>query len=251
MRRIKQTAIALSSFVALITIWEISATFNLYNPTLLPPPSAAISALFGLWGSGILYSDITVSIGRYIPGFLIGCFIGIVMGVLTGVSKNSSYAINPLFHYLRSIPPVALVPFSLVLFGISDVGKISLVAWACMFPVWLSTQAGMKQVPKEYLQAAKVFGVGGIRQVIDVWLPCSLPYIVSGLRIAVATGVFALAAAEMFAASSGIGFRIVYSHQLFQTDDMVGMILLLGSIALIADLLLSALRKAVIRWERI
>ncbi|HEY8886232.1 MAG TPA: ABC transporter permease [Candidatus Microsaccharimonas sp.] len=189
------------------------------------------------------------SLQRYLPGFFIGGFVGIVAGVITGISKDVQLSVNPLFHYLRSIPPVALIPFVLVLFGISDIGKVGLVAWACFFPVWLSTQAGIQQVPKEYIWAADVFKVRGIKRVIDVWIPFSLPYILSGLRIAVATGLFALAAAEMFASSSGIGFRIVYSHQLFQTDAMVGMILLLGVIALVMDQLLFLLVKKVARWE--
>lgn len=247
--RVKSVTISIVAFLILAIAWEVSARLGLYNSVLLPPPSESLMALFRLWGNGTLSSDFSDSMWRYLPGYFVGSSIGVAMGVITGISRNTGYALNPLFHYLRSIPPVALIPFMLVLFGISDIGKVSLVAWACMFPVWLNTQAGMKQVPKEYLQAAKVFGVNGIRRVIDIWLPSALPFVVSGLRVAVATGLFALVAVEMFAASSGIGFRIVYSHQLFQTDAMVGMILLLGLIALMADLLLSALRKFVARWE--
>lgn len=245
----KAVAIAIATFTGLIAIWEILAGIGSYNTTLLPPPSQSLGSLIELWENGILPADLNNSMSRYIPGLLIGSLVGILMGVITGTSKNASYAINPPFHYLRSIPPVALIPFVLVLFGIGDTGKVCLVAWASMFPVWLSTQAGIRQVPEEYIRAAHVFGVRGIRQIVEVWLPCSLPHIVSGLRIAVATGFFALAAAEMFAASSGIGFRIVNSHQLFQTDKMVGMILFLGAIALFADSLLSGARRLVARWE--
>ena len=247
--RIKKTIIAVSTFVVLVVSWELLARVGAYNTFLLPPPTESITAIIGLWHEGVLQSDLLSSMQRYLPGFFIGGSIGIIAGVITGISKNIQASVNPLFHYLRSIPPVALIPFILVLFGIGDIGKVSLVAWACFFPVWLSTQAGVKQVPKEYIWAADIFDVKGIRRVIDVWIPFSLPYILSGLRISVATGLFALAAAEMFAASSGIGFRIVYSHQLFQTDTMVGMILLLGVIALIMDQLLYLLVKMVARWE--
>ncbi|OGL23383.1 hypothetical protein A2791_00850 [Candidatus Saccharibacteria bacterium RIFCSPHIGHO2_01_FULL_46_30] len=245
----KQAIIAASTFLGVVLLWEVLAKFEIYNTILLPPPSASIPALGELWRDGLLSADLKASMARYIPGFIIGSLIGVFAGVVTGISKNAGFVINPIFHYFRSIPPVALIPFVLVLLGISDIGKVCLVAWACMFPVWLNTQAGIMQVPKEYLRAASVFGVNGIRRVVNVWLPCSLPHIVSGLRISVATGLFALAAAEMFAASSGVGFRIVYSHQLFQTDKMVGMILLLGFIALFADLLLLVISKKIARWE--
>jgi ABC-type nitrate/sulfonate/bicarbonate transport system permease component len=248
---IKQGITTLSTFIILIAAWELLAALNLYHTALIPPPSDAVLALAKLWENGTLQTDIAASASRYLPGFLIGSVVGVIVGVLSGISKYTNYAVSPLFHYLRSIPPVALIPFALVLFGIGDLGKICLIAWASMFPVWLSTYSGMKQVPKEYLQAAQIFGVNGFRRIIDVWVPCSLPYIVSGLRIGVATGIFALAAAEMFAASSGIAFRIVYSHQLFQTDAMVGMILLLGLIALLADLVLATLKNMVVRWEKL
>jgi len=247
--RTKNIVIAISTFALLIAAWELLAKIGAYNTFLLPPPTESIAAIMKLWREGLLQADVLSSMQRYLPGFIIGGSIGIVAGVISGISKNIQASVNPLFHYLRSIPPVALIPFVLVLFGIGDVGKVSLVAWACFFPVWLSTQAGIKQVPREYIWAADVFAVKGLRRVVDVWVPFALPYILSGVRISVATGLFALAAAEMFAASSGIGFRIVYSHQLFQTDTMVGMILLLGLIALVMDQLLYFLVKRVARWE--
>lgn len=247
--RIRAAIIPTLVFVGLFVSWEIAARIGLYNTIVLPPPSEAVSAIGMLWEEGMLFADVAASMNRYIPGFLIGSFAGILAGIVTGLSKNIGYAVNPLFHYLRSIPPVALIPFILVIFGITDAGKVSLVAWSCMFPVWLSTQAGVARVPVEYLRAARIFRANSMQQVFHIWLPCSLPYIISGIKIAVATGLFALTAAEMFAASSGIGFRIVYSHQLFQTDKMLGMILFLGMVAFLADRLLSFAGRLIARWE--
>lgn len=247
--KLKKVIISLVVFLVFASMWQLLATFNLYNKELLPPPNQSLAAVFRLGKEGILWSDIAASMSRYVPGFIIGSLIGIVIGLITGIFRRTGYAINPLFHYFRSIPSVALIPFMLVLFGLGNLGKISLVAWACMFPVWLSTQAGVRQVPKEYLQASRIFGIKGIRQVSQVLLPCTMPYIVNGLRVAVSTGLFALAAAEIFAGSSGIGFRIEYSYQLFQTDTMVGMILLLGLIAFLADLLLSVVGLYAAKWD--
>ncbi len=236
-------------FALLASIWQLLATFNLYNKGIIPPPSQDFNAVINLWKQGTLWSDFVASMGRYVPGFMIGGVAGIISGIITGTIPECGDAINPLFHYLRSIPSVALVPFMLVLFGLGNAGKIILVAWACMFPVWLNTQTGIRRVPREYIQASQVFGIKGLRRVIQVWLPCALPHILSGLRIAVSTGLFALAAVEMFAGSSGIGFRIMYSYQLFQTNAMVGMTLFLGFIALIAELLLSVISSYILRWD--
>ena len=229
--------------------WELASKVGLYNTFLLPPPSQTFTALLRLSNSGVLYSDLLDSIMRYVPGYIIGCSLGIVVGLASGAFKHAGMAVNPLFHFLRSIPPVALVPFALVVFGIGDASKIYLVAWACFFPVWLNTHSGMQQVPIEYLRAAKIFRMNELQRIINVWIPSSLPYIINGLRISIATGFFALVASEMFASSSGIGFRIIYSYQLFNTADMVAMILLLGILALLADQGLSAMRRIFVPWE--
>ncbi len=247
--KIKPLLIGIGAFVLLGVAWEIAADTGVYDATILPPPSVSFSALIKLAQSGTLLGDFVASMKRYVPGFLIGGSLGIIVGVASGIFHTTRTVTSPLFHYFRSIPPVALVPFSIVLFGIGDMGKIGLVAWACFFPVWLSTQLGIRHVPSEYLKAAAVFEAPTLRRVFDIWIPSSLPYIVSGLRIAVSTGLFALAASEMFAASSGIAFRIVYSYQLFQTSVMVAMILFLGFIAFLADLLLSWLSHFFARWE--
>lgn len=235
--------------IGVVAIWEALAAMEVYNTVLLPPPSQALTALQNLWRDGTLATDLAASMKRYVPGFLAGSLIGVVAGILTGVFKSANRTISPLFNYFRAIPPVALVPFALVLFGIGDTGRISLIAWASIFPAWLNTHAGIQQIPIEYLRAAKVFRASWSIRVLEVWLPCAAPYVLSGLRIAVATSWFALAASEMFAASSGIAFRIIYSHQLFQTDAMVGMILLLGAIALLTDGLVVAVKRYAVQWS--
>ena len=247
--RLRKLIVGALAFATIIVAWELAAYLNLYNKMLLPPPSDSVYALIDAWRTGILANDLQSSLSRYVPGFVIGSIVGIGLGIVTGVSRSSGNALNPLLYYLRSIPPVALIPFALVLFGIDDAGKISLVAWACMFPVWLNTQMGVKMIPDQYLDAASIYGSVGLHKVINIWLPYTLPHIVGGLRMAVATGIFALTASEMFAASSGIGFRIVYSHQLFQTDLMVAMIVLLGLVAVAADVFVVSVRRAVAPWE--
>lgn len=247
--KLRRLFVSSLGFIALVVIWEVLAAANVYNTRLLPPPSQAVIAIVGLAKSGVLASDLVASLQRYIPGFIIGTIIGVLAGIVTGISKLTKTVVDPVFHYLKAIPPVALVPFMLVIFGVGEVGRVSLVAWACVFPVWLSTQAGISQTPIEYLQAAKIYRANLLVRIFEVWLPSSAPYVLNGLRIAVSTGLFALAASEMFAASSGVAYRIVYSHQLFQTDTMVGMILVLGVFAVIGDRLLLLLRKLTVRGD--
>lgn len=237
-------------FASLAILWELAARFSLYNSLILPPPSDAFRALIRLWASGTLFTDVIDSASRYIPGYVLGATAGIAVGAITGTFASLRLLLNPLFNYLRSIPPVTLIPLALILFGIGDMSKVAIVAWSCFFPLWLNTHIGTQRVPTEYLRAASIYRMPTIRQIFKVRLPASLPLIVSGLRMAIATGIFALVAAEMFTASSGIGFRIIYSHQLFNTDEMIAMVLLLGIIALMLDKLMATAAKALSKWEK-
>lgn len=247
--RFEKYLLPVATFVLIAAIWELAARLSLYNSLILPPPSDAFNAITRLISSGTLNSDLIDSASRYVPGYIVGTVLGVVVGAITGTFGRLRLLLNPLFNYLRSIPPVTLIPLSLLLFGIGDLSKVAIVAWSCFFPLWLNTHIGTQQVPTEYLRAAKIFRMNTIRQIFEVRIPASLPLIVSGLRMAIATGIFALVAAEMFTASSGIGFRIIYSHQLFNTDEMVGMILLLGLIALILDKLMATAARATAKWE--
>jgi len=238
-----------AAFVVIVVIWQVAAATRLYNPVLLPPPSSAIVALERLAANGTLANDLGASLGRYGVGFGIGCMAGVLVGFITSRVRLIGDAVEPLFHYLRSIPSVALIPAVIVLFGIGDGGKVAIVVWACFFPTWLNTFLGMREVRPEHIRTAQSLGASPIVVAFHVLLPSSLPYILAGVRTAIATGLFALAAGEMIGASAGIAFRIFQSYELFHTDAMIGYTLLIGAVALVADLIVVAITTRLAPWS--
>ena len=240
--------LALLALSLLVFVWELAAFLGTYNPELFPPPSKFYHGFVTMVEEGIWWRDMEVSMRRYGMGFVLGNCLGIFFGVLTGRNRTFASMTTPLFNYLRAIPAVALIPLSIVWFGIEDPGKVFIITWGCTFPVWLSTSVGTQEVEQEYVRAAQTFGAKGWRLYKEVFFPRALPYVLAGSRISIATGFFALAAAEMSGASEGIGYRIFHSYEFFQIDRMVSAIVTIGLLALLMDSVFMVCVRRLFPW---
>lgn len=240
--------VGISVFIGLGLLWELAAYLELYNVVLFPPPSQIWTGFLEIFMDGTWWRDIKFSSMRYGGGFFLGNIIGIIFGVLTGRIAILNRLLGPILNYLRATPSVALVPAAIVWFGIGEVEKLFIVTWGCTFPVWINTHAGTSEVEREYIWAAQTLGATGWRLYLEVIAPRALPYIVAGSRVSVATGFFALAAAEMAGAYEGVGFRIFHSHEFFRTDIMLSAIMTIGLMALLSDTLFVRIVRIILPW---
>lgn len=227
--------LAAGTAVLLLCVWEVSGRLELYNSKLLPPPTHVAAAFVDMLRSGEWLADLSASVGRYAAGLCFGAVLGVGVGIATGRVTWIDGALSPLFHFLRNTPSIALVPLSVVLLGISETGKVCVIAWGVFFPSWIGAHAGMRGLSQAYEWAGRSLGLRGANLFWKVVLPQALPQIVAGVRIAVSTGFFALAAAELAGAYSGVGFRIFASEQMFRTDKMMVAIVTIGCLGWLAD----------------
>lgn len=233
-RRADGATLALTLLGAL-ALWECVGRSGLYPPHLFPPPSRVFPALAAMARSGDLWVDIKASSLRWGLGFLLGTMLGVFLGLLTGRVTMVRNSVGQLLHFMRSTPFIVLIPLAILWFGIGEVEKVLLVAWGVLFPVWLNTQSGVEELEEEYVWAARSLGVCGWRMYLEVVLPRALPYLVAGMRIGIATGTFALAAAEMAGAFEGLAFRVFYAHQMFETEKMMAGIVVIGCLGFTMD----------------
>ena len=237
-----------ATVVVVVVLWELTSHIGLYNTKLLPPPSQIIQAFVRMVRTGEWLSDVEATLSRYAAGFIIGAMSGVLIGVATGRIKTLYSAVAPLMNFLRSTPSVALVPLSIVLLGIGEAGKVFVIAWGVFFPVWIATHSGVRNVTPAYEWAARSLGARRTKLLTEVIFPQALPYIASGIRIGVATGFFALAAAEMAGAYAGVAFRIFFAQQGFRTDEMMVAILTIGGLGFAADLAFVTLTRLAVPW---
>lgn len=216
-----------AGLILFLLSWEAVSRSPFANAVLFPGPSTVIPALVSNLASGELVHHTVASGRRAIAGFFSGAIPAILLGTLTGRSRRWSGYLDPLLQILRSIPPLALVPFGVYWFGIGDLSKVVLVAWAVLFPVWVATDMGIRHVSPLLVRAAASLGAKEGQLLARVYIPAALPHILTGLKVSLSAGISTLVAAELAGAVFGLGYLIQISQQVFRVDLMfVGLIAL-------------------------
>lgn len=222
--------------MAFFGLWEIAVRLGWLNHILFPAPSEIYQALAKLWAINELQGHLVSSIGRILAGYGLGSLLGIALGVMFGRSATLLALCNPLLQMGRSIPPLALVPLVVFWMGLGEVSKVSLIAWASFFPVWINTMLGVKGINPLFIRAGSSLGARRWRLFMFIVLPSALPLIFAGLRVSLSVAFNVLVAAELAGALSGVGYLIQSSALQFRVDNVFVGIVLLGALGFIADL---------------
>jgi ABC-type nitrate/sulfonate/bicarbonate transport system permease component len=246
---IRQLSFNVLGIVLFLAAWEATPyVIPWMNRLLFPPPSDVIGTLRELLASGELIENIGISLLRVMNGFLIATVLGVLAGLLTGRIRILQYMSDPILHGMRSIPAIALVPLSLLWFGIGEPSKIALITWGAFFPIWLNTYTGVRDVPPVLIRSAASLGAKRLQTMFMVILPAALPFILVGLRQGIGIALIVLVAAELAGASSGVGFMIATSHQLFRVDIMFIGIATLGALGYLVDRGFTRLQSYLFPW---
>lgn len=177
-------------------------------------------------------------------GFAAGSIAGILFGVATGLSEAANVTVGQIFQMARPLPPIAIVPLVILWIGIGEPAKWFIVAFGVLFPVWVSTHSGIRQVLPAHVWTARSMGASGFALVRTVYIPAAAPFIFAGLRTSLAIAFFCLVAAEMAGASEGLMYRVDLAQLTFRTDRMLEGLVLLGTLSACLDgVLMLGLRR--------
>lgn len=233
----------------LVSAWAISTSAGLIPPSILPSPAVLGTTITQLWTEQELLHQIGVSLTRAVVGGAFGVAFGLVLGVTAGLFRLGEELFDALLQMLRTIPFLALVPLFIVWFGIDETPKLFLIALATMFPMYLNTYSGVRNVDRKVIEAARTFGLQGPRLIREVVLPLALPSILTGLRFALGISVLVLIAAEQINTSSGLGY-LLNTAQLYQQVDVILIcIAIYAALGLGADIVVRALEKFLMPWR--
>lgn len=234
---------------ALVIAWAWSTSAGLIHPSVLPSPSAVAEGFRTLWTEQDLPHQVGVSLTRALVGGVFGVASGLVLGLVAGLWRLGEELFDAPLQMLRTVPFLALVPLFIVWFGIGETPKLLLIALATMFPMYLNTYNGVRNVDRKVIEAMRSFGLKGPRLVAEVVLPLSMPSILTGLRFSLGISVLVLVAAEQINASAGLGY-LLNRAQLYQQVDVllicIGIYALLG---LGADLIVRVLERTLMPWR--
>lgn len=233
----------------LLILWQASSSLGWVSENLLPAPLSVLAAGTELVERGELGKHIGISTQRVLIGFAIGAVLGLAAGALVGLSRLADALLGPTIGAFRAVPSLAWVPLLILWLKIGEDSKLTLIAIGAFFPVFTTVYLALRHVDKNLVEAARAFGLSGLRLLTTVQLPAVVPAIFSGLRLALAQAWLFLVAAELIASSMGLGFLLTDSQNNGRTDRLLLAIILLAVIGKLTDALLGVLeRKAVARW---
>jgi len=209
------------SVVIFLTIWElVGNTLQLINPMFMSAPSLVMKAAVQLFTSGEIWNDLYVSGIEFFWGYFLSIIFAIPFGIAIGWYKKFAYICDPFVNAMNATPRVALLPLVIIWLGIGILSKVGIIFLGAVFPLLINTRDGVKTTPANLLTAARSFGASEWQIFKSVVLPSTVPFILTGLRLAVGRALIGVMVGELYAATAGIGFMITVAGATFQTDKV-------------------------------
>ncbi len=220
--------------VALVVVWHW--TVRLTHTSVFPTPFDVGRGFAELVRKGLLWRYSEDSLRRVAMGYLTAIACGIPVGLFLGWYPSAAATVNPTIQIIRPISPIAWIPISIILFGLTDAACMFLIFIASFFPIVVSTMNGVRNVPSMFRRAGRNFGLSAPQLMTKVLLPAALPQMIVGLRIALGVAWLVVVAAEMIAVNSGLGYLVIDSRNAGKRYDLVvAAMIMIGLIGLVLD----------------
>lgn len=262
---VKGRAVEIISIISALLLWQLVAEFIVRNKFFLPSILDVISASVTIFqrpsvlelGSSaiempVIFVDLLHSLLHFSIGMVAALIIGIPIGMMMGWFTTFNRMFDPIIEMLRPIPPLAWIPFAIIWLGLTPISAGFLIFVGAVFPIIINTFTGLKNVPKVYVEAARVLGCKKDSDLIRyIAMPSALPSIAAGIRIAIGVGWMCLVAAEMFGVSKyGLGFKIWHHYYLHQMDMVLVYMMVLGLLGLLIDKVLRyVIDEHLLKWQ--
>lgn len=244
-RSLRRWLFPAGSILGGIGLWALVS--RRVNPLFLPSPAATWAAALELWTDGTLISSVLASAGRILLGWGLGLAVGIPLGIVMGQIRSVRLLLDPYIEFFRFIPPIAFVTLAIIWLGPGEASKVALIFYTTVFIVILNMIAGVLSVSELRLRAAAALGAGRWQTVATVVLPSTVPFMVTGARIAMGNSFLTIVSAEIVAAQEGLGALIWSARNFGRTEWVFVGIIVLGMVGFVFDRLV---RLAAARFLR-
>lgn len=244
--------ISVISIALLVILWEVSTSLKWVNPIFLPAPQSVFSTFMELLMDGYkgasLTTHISASLYRLFTSLVIAFLTAVPLGIMCGYSKYVLAIFDPIIEFYRPLPPLAYYALLVLWMGIDDRSKVALLYLSAFAPLFLATVSGVKKVPQDRIHAAYTLGASKWKMLYHIMLPSALPDIVTGLRTAIGVTYATLVAAEMVAATSGLGWMVLDASKYLRSDIVFVGIFIMAGIAILMDGLIRWFQHAKFSW---
>ncbi|WP_198509562.1 taurine ABC transporter permease TauC [Yersinia kristensenii] len=245
--------LSIATLVSVVALWWAVTALQLISPLFLPAPQQVLHQLLVIaspqgFMDATLWQHLAASLGRILIALLAAVALGVPTGIAMGLSSTVRGVLDPLIEIYRPVPPLAYLPLMVIWFGIGETSKILLIYLAIFAPITLAAVAGVRSVAQVRVRAARVLGASRWQVLWFVILPSALPEILTGIRIGLGVGWSTLVAAELIAATRGLGFMVQSAGEFLATDVVIAGISVIAIIAFGMELSLRAIQRRLTPW---
>ncbi|EGB16060.1 binding-protein-dependent transport systems inner membrane component [Pseudodesulfovibrio mercurii] len=241
--------LAAASLSAVLGIWAVLAYSGSVKPLFLPAPHKVFLSFGEMYREGILFSYTWDSVYRVMVGWSLAAVIAVPLGLLIATSRRASHMVAPVMEFARYLPVVALVPLTLLYFGIGDAQKFAIIFLGTFFQLVLMVADSVATVPADLSRAAATLGANRLQTYRLVLFPGALPGIMDDLRITVGWAWTYLVVAELVAANSGLGYMILRAQRFLAIDRIFAGLIIIGVLGLLTDYLFKLLTRIITPWS--
>lgn len=245
--------LSLGTILVLLFVWWLVTALGWVRPLFVPSPGAVVGKFFEVWQNGFTntpFSEhVMISTLRVFGAFALACLVGIPLGIAMGMSPIVRGIFDPPIEFYRPIPPLAYLPLIIIWVGIGESSKVLLIFLSALAPITLGARAGVRSAAIEQIHAAYSFGASRGQVMRYVILPSALPEILTAMRIGIGFAWTTLVAAEMVAATTGLGYMVLSASQFLQTSTVIMGIFVIAAIAYAFDLLMRVVERKVVPWK--
>jgi sulfonate transport system permease protein len=214
----------------------------------MPAPSDVAVTLVEL-AQGALGKHVLASVGRVLAGFVIGASLALVFAAWVGLSREAEAYLEPTFAGLRAIPSLAWVPLLLLWLGIDETSKVVLIAIGAFFPVYVNGVAAIRNIDRKLVEVGQMYGFNARRLTLRILLPAAMPGLFTGLRSGLSMAWMFLVAAELIAATKGLGYLLSDGRETSRPDIVLAAILALAVLGKLSDGVLAAVERRCVSWR--
>src|SRR6266542_3412770 len=239
-----------TAVVIFLTIWELTGnTLQLINPMFMSAPSLIFKAAVQLFTSGEIWNDLYVSGIEFFWGYFLSIIFAVPFGIAIGWYKKFAYVCDPFVNAMNATPRVALLPLVIIWLGIGVLSKVGIIFLGAVFPMLINARDGVKTTPLNLINAARSFGASEWQVFKSVVFPSTLPFLLTGLRIAVGRALVGVLVGELYAATAGIGFMITVAGATFQTDKVFVGVLIFAISGIVLTGILDRIEHRFDKWR--
>ncbi len=246
----RSTWVSIASVVIGLTAWEIASRFIVHNKLFLVGPIDIVQRVGTMFVKENLLKDIAFSGQEFAGGMALSIVIGIPVGLAIALSPGIKAVLQPWISALYATPTIALSPLFILWFGLDPIGKIFVIALVGVFAVIVNTETGVRETPPDLVEMARIMGLRGTRLFAQVYLRSALPFILTGIRLAIGKCIIGVVVAELFGAVAGLGLRIQEAQVAFDMSGLFVCVIVLAVAGVVLTAIAQAIENKLAPWRQ-